>query len=181
MESAALPLFCAGVEPSYKNEVLTLFAYSAVGSGIIASLHLFVPDSSGFNSTIAYLTLHASGSPVPVTAALDLHARGEANRLGLALNLYAGNQGTDAALNLFASGAGNTPGATPYSDSMALYLHRPLADALPLYCLAPGYPVSGYLSLFANANQAISGHLQLSVPYVSAAHTIGLDLYAGGI
>lgn len=179
--NASLFLFCAGEENSYHNQSIDLFAYSAANSGIIASLSLFVPDSSGYNSLTSTVPLWASGHPVPVTANFTLYARGSSLSYSDTLTLYAANSGAAQSLNLYASGLGTTPGAVPLSGVLPLYLHRPHADALYLYCMAPGFPASGQLHLYAQGCAFESGVLNLSVPYTEGSATSNLDLYAGGI
>lgn len=179
--NASLFLFCAGEESSYVNQSVDLFAYSATSSGVIASLPLFVPDNSGYNAATATLPLWATGSPVPVTANFTLYARGCPLYHSDAMTLFAANSGAAGALNLYASGLGTTAGAVPLSGVLPLYLHRPHADALLLYCLAPGFPASGQLLLYAQGGASESGVLPLSAPYTQGESAANLDLYAGGI
>lgn len=180
--SGILPLFCQGELPSYVNSSLYLAATCATSSsGVFASLPLFVPDSSGYNSLNTSLYLWISGSPVPVSGTLSLYAEGASRHWMGSLDLFAANSGVTTSLNLYASGQGTTPGALPYSGVLPLFLQRADAFSLNLFCQGPAYSASGSLNLYANANALVSGSLNLVVPSSMGIELTSIHLSAGGI
>jgi hypothetical protein len=178
--SGSFTLFVQGDEPSFSKESLNLAAYGTANSGVFGAFHLFALNEEGPNASgFLPIFVQADGKN-PASGILSLYAAGVPYWSSASFPIFAANSGVVAALNIYASGQGVTPGATPYAASLPLYCHRPEGAVLNLFVCGQGIPVSGEFPIYAQGTSIASGVLNLAVPYTAGELAASLDIYANG-
>lgn len=179
--TSAFNLLVYAGQVSRANAAVPIALHGTGGSGINAGLPLYLQNIASENVASGSLPLHATGSGVYFYGeGLNLYAAGLYYRTDSGIDLWVQQSGLAASLNMWASGEGYNPGATPLSASMPLYLQRDFGSVMPIFVQSQGYPVDEEMNLFARGAILVEESMNLVLPSSVGLQTDILNLSAHG-